>query len=131
MDILASLPQPKRPTLLIIVEQPTRHIRVLWGTEKIPYSYANKTALDGRVVAFSRDIVAGNTPPTIAIDEEWWDKDELPVPTETVADNEVAKLQPQDTSIPEASPGASTISLPRAFIAPLTLANLLLTAPYL
>ena len=29
MDILASLPQPERPALLIIVEQPTRHIRVL------------------------------------------------------------------------------------------------------
>ena len=71
MDILASLPQPERPTLLIIVEGPTRHIRVLWGIEKLPYSYADKTALDGRIVAFSRDIVAGNTPPTIAVNKEW------------------------------------------------------------
>ena len=131
MDILSSLPQPKRSALLIIVEQPTRHIRVLWGIEKLPYSYANKTALDGRVVAFSRDIVAGNTPPTIAVNEECWDKDELPVPTETVAYHEVAKLQPQDTSIPKASLGESTISLSRACIAPLTLAHPLLTALYL
>ena len=69
MKILASLPQPERPALLIIVEEPTRHIRVLWGIEKLPYSYANKIALDGRVVAFSRDIISGNTPPTIAVDE--------------------------------------------------------------
>ena len=131
MDILASLPQPERPALLIIIEEPTRHIRVLWGIKKLPYSYANKIALDGRVVAFSRDIVAGNTPPTIAVDKKWWDKDDLPVPTETVADHEVAKLQPRDTSIPEASPGAATISLPHACIAPLTLAHLILTAPYL
>ena len=131
MDILASLPQPKRPTLLIIVEQLTRHIRVLWGIEKIPYSYANKTALDGHVVTFSRDVVAGNAPPTIAVDEEWWDKDELPVPTEKVAYHEVSMLRPQDTSITKASPGASTISLSRACIAPLTLAHPLLTAPYL
>ena len=70
------------------------------GSRKLPYSYANKTALDGRVVEFSIDIVAGNTPPTIAVNEELWDKDELPVPTETVADHEFAKLQPQDMSIP-------------------------------
>ena len=60
---------------------PAQHIRVLWGVEKLPYSYANKTDLDGHVVAFSRDIVAGNTP------------------TETVADHEVANLRPHEASI--------------------------------
>ena len=65
---------------------------MLWGIDKLPYYYANKTALDGCVVTFSRDVVAGNTPPTIAVDEEWWDKYELPVITETVADHEVDKL---------------------------------------
>ena len=131
IDILASLPQQERPALLIIVEEPTCHKRVLWGIEKLPYSYANKTALDGRIVAFLRDIVAGNTPPTIAVNEEWWEKEELPVPTETVANSEVTKLQPQDTSIPEASPGAATTSLPRACITPIALAHSLLTAPYM
>ena len=67
--ILASFPQHKSPALLIIVEEPTRHTRVLWGIEKLSFSYANRTVLDGRIVAFSRDIVAGNTPTTIAIDE--------------------------------------------------------------
>ena len=80
---------------------------------------------------FSRDIVAVNTPPTISVNEEWWEKEDLAVPTETVANSEFAKLQPQDTSIPEASPGAATISLPRACITPLALAHPLLTAPYL
>ena len=73
MNILASLPQHERPDLLIIVEEPTRHIRFLWGIEKLPFSYANRTTLGGRIVAFYRDIVTGNTPPTIAIDEKWWD----------------------------------------------------------
>ena len=130
MDVLASLPQPEKPALLIIVEKPMRHIRVLWGVENPPYSYSNKTDLDGRVVALSRDVVAGNTPPTISVDEEWWDKDEIPVPTEAVADHEVAKLRPQEASIPEVSTGASTISLAHACIAPLTLAHPLLKAPY-
>ena len=72
MNILASLPRQERPDLLVIVEEPTRHIRVLWGIKKPPFSYANRTALDGHIVAFSRDIVAGNTPHTIAIGNEWW-----------------------------------------------------------
>ena len=69
MNILVSLPQQERPALLTIVEEPTGHIRVLWGIEKLPFSYAKGTALDGCIVTFSRDIVAGDTPPTIAIDE--------------------------------------------------------------
>ena len=101
---MASLPQQERPALLILVEQPTRHIRVLWGVEKLPYYYANKTNLDGRVVAFSRDVVAGSTPTTIDVNEEWWEKDELPVPLEAVADHKVTKIQPHEVSIPEAAP---------------------------
>ena len=67
IDILTSLPHHERPALLVIVDEPMLHIRVLWGIEKLPYSYAKKTALDSRIVAFSRDIVSGNTPPTIAV----------------------------------------------------------------
>ena len=56
------------------------------GDLKLPFSDANRTALDGRIVTFSRDIVAGNTPSTISIDEEWWEQEERPVPTEPKAD---------------------------------------------
>ena len=92
MNILASFPQQEMPALLIIVEDPTRHIRVLWGIEKLPFSYENRTALDGRIVALYCDIVAGNTPPSIAIDKEWWNQEDRPVPTEEKADSEVSKL---------------------------------------
>ena len=70
MNILASLPKQERPSLLIIAEEPARHIIVLWGIEKTPFSYANRTALNGRIVALSCDIIAWNMPPTIDIDEE-------------------------------------------------------------
>ena len=71
MSNLVYLPRQERPALLIIVKQPTRHIGFLWGIEKLPFSYANRTTLDGHIVAFSRDIVAGDTPPTIKISNEW------------------------------------------------------------
>ena len=131
MDIIVSLPQQERPALLVIVDEPTHHIRVLWGIEKLPYSYANRTALDGHIVAFSRDVVAGNTPPTISIKEEWWEKEGCPVPTETNTNAEVSKLHPRDTRIPEAAPGVATISITQACITPLALAHPLLSAPYL
>ena len=73
MNILTSLPLQERPALLIIVKGPTRHLQVLWGIEKLPVSYTNKTAIGGHIVAFSHDIVAGDTPPTISINTNWWD----------------------------------------------------------
>ena len=131
MNILPYLPQHDRPALLVIFEEPTRHIRFLWGIEKLPLSYSNSTALDGRIVTFSRDIVAGNTPPTIYIDKEWWYQEDHPILTEPKADDEVSKIQPRDTSIPKAAPGSETTRLKRACITPLALAHPLLTSPYL
>ena len=102
MNILASLPQQERPALLVIVEEPTRHLRVIWGIKKLPFSYANRTALDGHFIAFSRNIVAGDTPPTIAIDNDWWNREYRPVPSQLMEVCEINKIRPEDPSIPEA-----------------------------
>ena len=131
MNILSSLPRQERPALLVIVEEPTRHIRVLWGIEKLPFSYANRTALNGHIVAFSRDIAAGNTPPTISINDEWWNLEDHPVPSQLTAASKISNIQPEEAGIPQAVTGAETASIQRACIAPLFLAHPLLTAPYL
>ena len=131
MNILESLPQQERPALLIIVEEPTRHIILLRGIEKFPLSYANRTALDGHIVAFSREIVAGDTPPTVAIDDDWWNLKDHPVPSQLTAASEINKIRPEDPRIPLAVTGAETARIPRACIAPIALAHPLLTAPYL
>ena len=116
MKILASLPHQDRPALLVIVEEPTRHIRFLWGIEKPPFLYANKTALDGHIVAFSCDIVAGNTPPTIAIDDEWWNLEDHPVPSQLTATSKINKILPEDTSTPQAVTGTETARILQACI---------------
>ena len=131
MSTLASLPRQERPALLIIVTQPKCHIRVLWGIEKLPFSYANRTALGGHIVTFSRDIVAGDTPPTIAISDECWDREDRPVPSQQMAATEVSKLSPEYHSIPEEAAGAERVSIPLSCIAPLALIHTLLTAPYM
>ena len=75
MTKLTSLMLQERPSLLIFVMGPTRHLRLLWGIGKKHFSYASKTALYGHIVAFYRDIVARDTPPTISINPNWWDLD--------------------------------------------------------
>ena len=89
MNIIASLPRQEWPTLLVIVEEPTRHIRVLWGVKNPPLSYAKRNALDGHIVAFSHDIVAGDTPPTTAIDNDWWNLKYHPVPSQLTAASDI------------------------------------------
>ena len=80
MSTLASLLRQEIPYLRIIVKEPTRHIRVLWGIEKLPLSYANRTALVGHIIAFSCNIIAGETPPTITISNDWWEVPLLTAP---------------------------------------------------
>ena len=91
MSILASLPQQERPALLVIIEQPTRYIIVIWGIEKLLFSYVNRTTLDGHIVAFSRNIVTGDTPPTITIGNDWWNLEDQPVPSQLTAASKLNK----------------------------------------
>ena len=99
---MESLPCQEKPALLVIVEEPTRNIRVLWVIEKLPFSYANRTALDGHIAAFSRNIVAGNTPPNIAIDDEWWNLEDHLMPPQLTAASKINKIRPEDTGILQA-----------------------------
>ena len=84
------------------------------GNRKPPFSYANKTALDGHIVAFSREIVAGYTPPTIVISPNWWDLEDLPIPSPHTAASKVTKLRPDEHSIPEAEAVAEQAHIPQA-----------------
>ena len=93
MNTLASLPRQERPYLLIIAEEPTRQIRFLWEIEPPPFSYADRTAINGHIVAFSRAIVAGDTPPTISISDYWWDLEDRPVLLQHTAASKVTKLK--------------------------------------
>ena len=131
VNILESLPLQERPAILIIVEGPTRHLRVSWGIGKPTFYYANKTTIDNHIVAFSRDIVAGDTPPSIAINPNWWDLEDLPIPSPHRAASEVNKLRPDKNSISKAAAVADQYRIPLAYITPIALVHPLLTAPYL
>ena len=105
MNILAPLSRQERQALLVISEEPTLHIRVLWGIEKLPFSYVNRTSLDDHIVAFSCHIVAGNTPRTITIDNEWWNLEDHPVPSQLTAASDISNIKPEDTGTPHVVTG--------------------------
>ena len=88
------------------------------------------TALDGHIVAFSRDILAGLTPPTIAISNEWWNLKDRPVPSQHTVATKVSKLRLEDHSIPEEMTGAEREITPLDYIVPLALTHPLLTDHY-
>ena len=55
------------------------------------------------IVAFYRDIAAGETPPTITISNDWCDLEDRPLPSQHTAASEVTNLRPEDHSTPEAA----------------------------
>ena len=131
MNTLESLPLQERTALLVIVKGPTLHLRFLWGIEKKIFSYENKIALYGHIVPFSYDIVVGGMPPTIAIIHNWWDLEDLPVPSPHTAASKFNKMQPDEHSIPKAEAVEEQARIPLACIALLALVHRLLTVPYL
>ena len=120
-----SLTLQEQPALLSIVYVPPRHLQVLWGLKKLPFSYANKAALDRHIVAFSRNVVAGATPPTVTINPNWWDLEYHLVVSPRTAATEVEKFTNNSAAVAEQA--GILISL----IDPLTFVRPLLTAPYL
>ena len=101
------------------------------ASKKIPFSYANRTALDGHIITFSCDIVAGDTLPTNTISDYWWDLADRPVLSQETATSEVTKLRPENHTIPEEAAVPEQARIPLACIAPIVLAHPLLTNTYL
>ena len=130
MTTLKYLPIQERTAPLMIAEGPTCHLRFLWEIKK-SFSYVNKTALDGHILALSRNIVAGDTPPTIPINPHWLDLEDHPIPSPHKIATEVAKLQPVDNIIPKKATVSDQARIPLACIVPLAFIYPLLTAPYL
>ena len=87
--------------------------------------------LDGHIVAFFRDIVSGNTSPTITVIYDWWDLKDLPVLSQHTAASKVTMLRPEEHSITKAAAVVKRSCIQHACISPLTLAHPMLTAPYL
>ena len=59
LERLGSLPLGERPLLVVCLEAPEPHIRVIWGAQFVTPSFSQPTPEDGEVLAFAREICLG------------------------------------------------------------------------
>ena len=58
------------PPLVIYIDTPTPHIRVIWGAHYVTPSSVLPTPEYGKVLAFARDIHLIQIPTTVAVSHE-------------------------------------------------------------
>ena len=79
LERLATLPLGERPQLVVCLEDPEPHIRVLWVAQFVTLSFAQPTPEDGKVLAFARDIRLGLLPAKVVVKSEWLTPGEVTV----------------------------------------------------
>ena len=131
LDTLTSLDLKERPALLTVVVGTQRHVWVLWVFERLPVSFTNPAGTDGKIVAFSRDMVEGTLPPTIMIKPTWWYTSRKPFVSSATASQALSNCTPAATNIPAFTAANDRAHLPLAALAPLQFVYPLLAAPYL
>ena len=77
---LATLPLGERPLLVVCLEAPEQHIRVLWGAHFVNLSFNQPTPEDRRVLAFARDISLRLLLATVVVKPEWLTPEDGNVP---------------------------------------------------
>ena len=70
LNIFATLPLGERPPLVVYLDNPEPHIRVLWSAQFGTPSFAQPKPEDGKVLAFARDIRLGLLPATVVVNPE-------------------------------------------------------------
>ena len=64
---LSTLLLVESPYLVVCVEMPNLHIRVLWGVEYVMTSFMHPTPKDGKVPTFSMEVKQGQLHTTIEV----------------------------------------------------------------
>ena len=86
--------------------------------------------MDGHIVKFYRDVVAGDITPTVTINPDCCRLEDHPVVSPSIDTTKVAKMRPTDDSIDKSPAVEEQTSISLSFIAPLTFVHPLLIAPY-
>ena len=123
---LATLTLAERPHLVVCIEIPDPHIRVLWGVECVIPSFTRPTPEDGKTLAFAMGILQGQLPTTIEVNPEWFQVDNEDIPTLEDLTQAIAQTAPGKPRIPEQTATSDWIAAPRASIAPFKLIHPLL-----
>ena len=71
MEIFYNFLLETRLDLLLCMAGNLRHIRVLGRVKNLERFFSKLSSWEGKVVAFTRDVVEDILPPTVLIKEEW------------------------------------------------------------
>ena len=104
---LAAFPLSEHPPLVVCIEIPAPHIRMLWVQKFVAPLFAQPTPEDGNILAFLRDIHGGQIPASIEILAHWLKTQDI---TDTTAQELQAALlvAPQGNLLPTATPISNT-----------------------
>ena len=71
LERLATFPLGGRPQLVVCLEAPEPHIRMLWENQFVTPSFAQNTPENRNVLNFAQDIRIGLLPATVVVHLEW------------------------------------------------------------
>ena len=131
LERLATLPLGERPPLVVYLEAPEPHIHVLWGAQFMTLSFLQPTLEDGKALAFAKDIHLGLLPATGAVHPECITPEEVAGPQEADMETLLARLSPGHLRLPPDTPRTDRVSVPRTYLAPLSLVHPLMVSPFL
>mmetsp|Transcript_55556 Transcript_55556/g.166523 ORF Transcript_55556/g.166523 Transcript_55556/m.166523 type:complete len:146 (-) Transcript_55556:2198-2635(-) len=120
----------ERPMLVVCLEQPKPHLRVLWGLEHVEPSILDPMDVEGAIFQFTKDVHQKRLPPSCQVKCAWLEFGEFDVPTAAAIDAAVKASQPGEALVSGevARDGRATLAL--VTIAPLFLVQPLLHYPY-
>ena len=131
MERPTNFPLGERPLLVVCLEAPEPHIRVIWGAQFVTPSIAQPKTEDGNILAFDRDIRLVLLPATVAVKPEWITPGDVNVPQAADMGDLMSHLDPGHPRLPLETPIPERVSLPWASLAPLSLVHPLMVSPFL
>ena len=82
LERIVTFPLGERPAVLVCLESPEPHIRMLLVTQFVTPSFTRPTSEDRKVLKFARDIQLVQLPASDVIPPEWMELSEVEVPRE-------------------------------------------------
>ena len=128
---LTTFPLGERPPILVCLEAPELHIRVLWGTQLVTPSFTKPTPEDSKVLAFTQDIRLGQLPARVVVLLEWLTSSKVSVQRTSDTEAELAHLSPGHPMLAADNPQPDRFSVTQDSLAPLSLVNPLMVFPFL
>ena len=118
MERLATLPLGERLPIVVCLEAPESHIRVIWGAQFVTPSFAQPTPEIRKVLAFARDIRLGLLPATVVVKPECLTLGEVNVPQASDLEDLIERLAPGHPYLPPDTQRPERVSAPWAYLTP-------------